>query len=62
VNSWQQAQDGMRFRSAHALWFARMCAAVREGRTFDEPEPKLEDFMKPSGYDAAAHAAAYPGF
>jgi hypothetical protein len=62
MNSWKQAQQGMRYRAAHDFWFARMMAATREGRQFAEPEPKLDDFMKPDRYDAAAHAAAYPGY
>lgn len=45
MSEWKQANDAMRFKMAHGLWFAQMISAAREGREFDKPEPKLEDYV-----------------
>jgi putative hemolysin len=45
MNSWKQAQAGMRYRMAHGYWFAKWASAAREGREFRDPEPRIEDFL-----------------
>ncbi len=32
-------------------WYARMFAAAREGREFDERRPEPEDFLKDQSHD-----------
>ena len=46
MNTWQQANNAMRFKMAHGLWLAQKISAIREGREFDQPEPKIEGFTR----------------
>lgn len=64
MTAYRIAQECMRYKSDHGFWFAQWIQAAREGREFTVPEPKLEDYTRDTydAYDAAAHAAAYPGF
>lgn len=45
MSAWQIVRDGLRYRAAHDYWFAKMMTAAREGRPFDEPEPRIEDYV-----------------
>lgn len=40
----EQVARCMAYRSAHAFWLANKIAAVRAGRPFNDPKPRIEDY------------------